>query len=363
VRRRGVAFAVVALCSARADALRAALIRLHRSPTRSFCRACIFSALARKEECPLDRRALTQATLVPNRMVAAYLAELPVRCSHAAAAAEEAGAAAPDEIDAFGAGECAWTGALGALSEHLRTDCAAETVACPHAAAGCDALFSRRDANAHAAACVHALVACAVPGCAARVARGVMDAHMRDAAAEHVPLLQAALAAMQRRAHAAERHALDESDRADGAENRAAAFRDALSHLGGASGTPAGAGYASGFITVGSPADGGYGGGGAIYGGSEAFADDAPAGGGAGGGAGGVAPAAGGASCYKCGSGSHWSRVCPFEHGAGAGGGGGYGGGVYGGGGYGGGGFRTGACVAFRREGGCDRGASCRFTH
>jgi hypothetical protein len=175
---------------------------------RSFCRACILSALARKEECPLDRKQLKAAELVPNLMVAAYLADLPVRCPHAAAAAD---AAAQEDGAELGGEACVWTGELSALSEHLCSECSAQTVACPHAAAGCDATFRRRDAGAHAAVCAHELVACAVAGCAGCVARGAMHAHMRDAAEEHVSLLL-------RRAEAAER-------RADDAERRNAALQ------------------------------------------------------------------------------------------------------------------------------------------
>jgi hypothetical protein len=164
----------------------------------SFCRACILAALARKPACPLDRGVLTQATLVPNRMVAAYLEELPARCAHAAAAAGADDAAPEDD----NAADCAWMGSLSMLSQHLRSDCGAETVACPHAASGCGAAFRRRDANAHAAVCAHEPVACTVPGCAARLAPGALDAHMRDAAEQHVPLLQAALSASEARCEA-----------------------------------------------------------------------------------------------------------------------------------------------------------------
>jgi hypothetical protein len=185
----------------RADALFAPALRAHASRTcASFCRACILAALARQAQCPLDRGALTTGALVPNRMVAAYLAELPVRCAHAAAAV---GDAAPEDGEA----ECAWTGALEALSEHLRSECGAETVPCPNAAAGCDTEFRRRDARTHAAVCVHEPVTCTVVGCAARLTRGALFAHMRDAAQTHVALLQAAVAAAEHRADDAERRA------------------------------------------------------------------------------------------------------------------------------------------------------------
>jgi hypothetical protein len=147
-------------------------------------------------------------------MVAAYIAELPVRCANAAPAAD---AAAPAD-DAVA---CAWTGPLRALDEHLRSACSAESVACPNDAAGCGASFRRRDAGAHAAVCAHEPVACAVAGCAARVAREALDAHMCDAAAAHVTLLLAAMDVTLRRAEAAER-------RADEAERRAAALQAQL---------------------------------------------------------------------------------------------------------------------------------------
>jgi hypothetical protein len=146
----------------------------------SFCRTCILSALARAEACPLDGGALTRATLVPNRMLAAHLADLPVRCTNAAAWTSHEGADAA-------AVACAWTGPLGKLSQHLRSECGAATVACPNVR--CDATCARRDASAHAALCAHTRVPCAVPGCGAHMARGRMQAHMRNAEAPHAALL------------------------------------------------------------------------------------------------------------------------------------------------------------------------------
>ncbi len=162
----------------RADA-RALLAACTTRARHSFCRTCILSALAREEACPLDGGALTRATLVPNRMLAEHLADLPVRCMNAAALTIHVGA----DADAVA---CAWTGPLAAQREHLRT-CGAATVACPNVC--CDATCARRDASAHAALCAHTRVTCAVPGCGAHMARGRMQTHMRDAEAPHAALL------------------------------------------------------------------------------------------------------------------------------------------------------------------------------
>jgi hypothetical protein len=165
----------------------------------TFCRACIVGALQRKAECPLDREPLSVATLVPNRMVAAHLAVLPVRCVHAAALRGDRSEVEGDD-DGEAESACAWRGQLSALREHLGRECEAVTVACANAS--CAATFARRDAAAHAALCAHEHVACAVDGCGARVARHALDDHMRAAALPHVALLQAALAHAQRDAAA-----------------------------------------------------------------------------------------------------------------------------------------------------------------
>jgi hypothetical protein len=151
-----------------------------------------------KAECPYGRQPLSEATLIPNRMVGAHLAVLPVRCIHAAALRNDNSGDGDDDDESA----CAWRGQLSGLRQHLGSECEAVTVACANAAAGCAATFARRDTAAHAALCVHERVACAVGGCGARVQRNALDAHMRAAAEAHVALLQASLAVAQRDAAA-----------------------------------------------------------------------------------------------------------------------------------------------------------------
>ena len=109
--------------------------------------------LSRSEVCPVDRQALTAASLTRVRMAERLIEKLAVRCTHHC--------------------QCAWEGPLSARAGHLNTSCAHADVGC--SLDGCTVEVERRGLATHEAACEHRIVPC--QHCSRTMPARALEAH------------------------------------------------------------------------------------------------------------------------------------------------------------------------------------------
>ncbi len=96
----------------------------------SFCRTCIERVQASKGSCPTCSQAVF--TVFPDKRLQRSLNQFRVKCTH-----EKEG--------------CDWTGELGSLESHFKSDCPCEVVDCDFLYAGCEVRLPRRDVPVHIA--------------------------------------------------------------------------------------------------------------------------------------------------------------------------------------------------------------------
>ncbi|XP_042203330.1 ligand of Numb protein X 2-like [Homarus americanus] len=102
----------------------------------TFCRPCLLSFLTVQQNCPVDRKPLSQQLCSPSSLVLKKLLEkLKVRCPN---------------VD-----HCTMEMQRGDLEDHLKYRCPGNWVSCPHTTSGCDYRGSQRSITTHLTTCTY----------------------------------------------------------------------------------------------------------------------------------------------------------------------------------------------------------------
>lgn len=100
----------------------------------TFCRPCLLSFLKVQQNCPVDRKPLSQQLCSPSSLVLKKLLEkLKVKCPN---------------VD-----HCQMEMQRGDLEDHLKYRCPGNWVSCPHSTSGCEYRGPQRSMAAHTTAC------------------------------------------------------------------------------------------------------------------------------------------------------------------------------------------------------------------
>ena len=150
-----------------------------------FCEACIQQWLRRNASCPTCRQPVDASALTTHRMVDKMVGALELHCTnYDGARAEKKQRSADNENTDPQTGAaaavvtardgCVWTGSPIELSSHRET-CEFEVLACAHG--GCATRVRRREMDAHVAECPRRMVDCEV--CAATMVAADLTQHAR----------------------------------------------------------------------------------------------------------------------------------------------------------------------------------------